>query len=192
MNLKLKTATTELPVSLVEAKQHCHVDFDDDDALITLYIKSAAAHIEGNRGVMGRALLNQDWELYADEFPCGDLTVPLGPLVSVASVEYLDQTTGNYVTWASSNYTVDMVSFEGRISPVDSWPSTLTRVNAVRVTFTAGHGADASTLPADIKAALLMLIGHWYSNREAVGDVGTMTVPLTFDSLIGAVSKISI
>lgn len=190
MALKLKTPPAVDPVSLEEAKKHCRVDWNDDDALIGLYIKAATAHCDGNRGVLGRAIVNQQWELYYDAFPCGPMQIPLGPLVSVDSVEYVDATTGLYVTWAGTNYAVDLASFEGWISPVDAWPTPRETMNAVRVTFTAGHGAD---VPADIKAMLLMLIGHWYQNREAV-VVGSPanSMPLTFESLLTTIRKITI
>jgi hypothetical protein len=41
-------------------------------------------------------------------------------------------------------------------------------------------------VPAAIKAAMKLAIGHWYENRESVVvGVTAMTLPMAFDALIG-------
>jgi uncharacterized phiE125 gp8 family phage protein len=45
-------------------------------------------------------------------------------------------------------------------------------LNAVEIVFTAGYGAAASSVDGDLIQAVKLLIGHWFANREAVGDVG--------------------
>jgi uncharacterized phiE125 gp8 family phage protein len=54
----------------------------------------------------------------------------------------------------------------------------------IQVTYVAGYGAAAS-VPQKYKQAMLLLIGHWYENRETV-IVGTISGPiaLAVDSLI--------
>ncbi|MGL5344882.1 MAG: head-tail connector protein [Plesiomonas sp.] len=39
-------------------------------------------------------------------------------------------------------------------------------------------------ISADIKLAMLMLIGHWYSNRESVADYEKSEVPMAFRFLV--------
>ena len=41
--------------------------------------------------------------------------------------------------------------------------------NPVLVTYVAGYGAAASAVPQRAKQAILLLVGHWYRQREAVG-----------------------
>ena len=193
MALKRILPRAASPITLALAKQHCRVTHSDDDAIINLYIQAAGDHIEGNRGVLGRALVNQSWELTYDAFPSGALEIPLGPLASVTSIEYAHPDTGIMTTMNAANYMVDTASWQGWVSPVDVWPDTRETLNAVKITFVAGHGATADDVPADIKMAMLHLISHWYENREAV-DIGNVTssIPLTFDTLIGAVRKITV
>jgi uncharacterized phiE125 gp8 family phage protein len=191
MGLKRLSPRAESPITLAQAKQHCRVDHSDDDAIIQLYMEAAVDHIEGNRGVLGYGLVNQAWELTYDAFPSDDLELPLGPVPSVTKVEYADLDTGVMIEWPSTNYQVD-ASREGWISPINGWPDTSDVINAVKVTFVAGYGPTAADVPADIKMALLHLVSHWYENREAVSDGNMMTVPMTFESLIGAIRKISI
>ncbi|EKO4983783.1 phage gp6-like head-tail connector protein [Escherichia coli] len=51
----------------------------------------------------------------------------------------------------------------------------------------AGYSEDPDSilLTADIKAAMLLLIGHWYANREAV-NIGNITtaVPFAIEALL--------
>jgi hypothetical protein len=64
---------------------------------------------------------------------------------------------------------VDNISEPGAITPAPDtyWPDTQNRTNAVQISFTTGYGA-ASTVPAGIKAWILMRIGALYENREEV------------------------
>jgi uncharacterized phiE125 gp8 family phage protein len=48
---------------------------------------------------------------------------------------------------------------------------------------TVGYGT-ADDVPATIKAAILMMIGHLYTNREAVSDVPMGTVPLGVTAML--------
>jgi uncharacterized phiE125 gp8 family phage protein len=191
MALKRLLPRAEMPITLAQARQHCRVDHSDEDAIIQVYMEAAVDHIEGNRGALGYALVNQNWELTYDDFPCEGLEVPLGPLVSVTSIEYANPT-GVMTLWDSGNYQVD-ASREGWIVPVDGWPATRETMNAVKIVFVAGHGPAAADVPADIKMALLHLVGHWYENREAVNITNlSFEIPLTFKSLIGMIRKQSV
>jgi uncharacterized phiE125 gp8 family phage protein len=78
------------------------------------------------------------------------------------------------------------VKVDGDIIPAYSkwWPvDTLVPGDAVKVSFTAGYGTD---IPRTTKQAMLMLIGNWYENREAV-VLGTKTpsnIPFGVDALL--------
>lgn len=136
-----------------------------------------------------RALITQTWDYKIDGFPSDDIWLPRAPLVSVTSVSYVDSN-GTTQTWDTANYGVDAPAGHecgpGRVIPDYgvSYPSTQQVPNAVTVRFVAGYGA-AAAVPAGIKAAMKLLIGHWWSNREAV-VVGTIasTVPMAVDSLL--------
>jgi hypothetical protein len=53
-----------------------------------------------------------------------------------------------------------------------------------------------ATAPENIKMAMLMLIAHWYRNREAVGEgsgsSGMSTVPLGYDALLSTEREYSL
>ena len=48
MGLSIVTQPTTEPLSIVDAKSHCRVEIDEDDALISQYITSARQFAEGN------------------------------------------------------------------------------------------------------------------------------------------------
>ena len=43
---------------------------------------------------------------------------------------------------------------------------------------------DALLLTTDIKLALMMMVGHWYANREAVSPEQLMPVPFSYRALL--------
>jgi uncharacterized phiE125 gp8 family phage protein len=184
MTLKLKTAPSTTPITLAEAKAHLRVDHTDEDTLIQTLLDAAVSHFDGYTGILGRCMISQVWELYYDAFPSGDMQVPLGNIISIDTVEYVDPTTEIYTTWADTNYEVDEESVEGWIVPIDTWPTAMETTNAVRVTFTAGFGASAASVPAAIRAALLLMIGHLYKNREAVADAAMAELPMGVRALV--------
>jgi uncharacterized phiE125 gp8 family phage protein len=182
-SLRLKTAPTTEPIALTEAKAQCRVDITDDDSYIsTFLIPTAREYCEG---VLNRALITQHWELSFDYWPVFPFDVPLPPLISVESITYYD-TTNTANTWDPSNYYVDPDHEPGRIALNSgiSLPTTALRlINAVKIDFTCGYG-DATTIPLKTKQAMLLLIGHWYNNRESVGKVGAET-EFTVNALLG-------
>ncbi len=184
MRLHPYTPPAVEPITLAEAKLHLRVDLDDDDDLITSLIVAARQVCEGR---LRRALVTQVWDLTLCGFPeCGPIRVPLPPLVSVGSVKYRDGA-GVQQTLSGSVYVV-AAGTPGAIHLADgqSWPTTQEHPEAVTVRFTAGYGA-AAAVPDCIKAAMKLLIGHWYENREAV-NVGNITseVPMAVTALLAA------
>lgn len=141
-----------------------------------------------------RALITQTWDLKLDGFPPTEIVIPNPPLISITTATGLILTytasDGTLTTWAEANYTVDAPAGPecgpGRIVPAYgvTWPSTRDVPNAVTVRFIAGYGA-AAAVPAGIKAAMKLCIGHWWRNREAV-DIGNITteLPLAVASLL--------
>jgi uncharacterized phiE125 gp8 family phage protein len=140
--------------------------YSAEDILLTNLIKAAREYCEN---FQGRSYITQTWDLLLDDWPDEDyIKVPYPPLVSVSSVKYYD-TDSTEATMDSGDYYVDTYAEPGRIvlGYGESWPSTTLRpANGVIVRFVAGYGAAAS-VPQCVKQAMLMLIGHWYENRES-------------------------
>ena len=177
MRLILTTAANEEPVTLNDARTHLRISDDDrtEDALILGII--SAARIEAER-TLGRPLVEQSWTAKMDGFPDSDeIELPLPPLVSVTTVKYVDPD-GELQTFSSAYYTVDTSGVCGRIylNYGYSWPDIRLEPNAVRIEFVAGYG-DASAVPEDIRAWMLLRIGDRYEHREGI-VVGTIASSL--------------
>jgi len=175
------------PVALSTAKAQVRVDWDDEDDLIASYISAARQYCED---ICGRAFVSQQWDLWLPQWPAGDrLYLPYPPVQTVDYVTYTDATeTVNTVDPAIyvANTAGDLAEVVLRFGQI--WPVTvLSPSRPINVRFTCGYG-DADAVPAPIKQAILLLMAHWYTNREAVviGRTATASVRVqeTLDALL--------
>jgi uncharacterized phiE125 gp8 family phage protein len=188
----LIAAAAETPVSTVEAKAHLRVDGDDDTALIGSLVAAATGHLDGYTGILGRCLVTQSWRQDFDEFSrVMRLPFPVAGITSIVSVDD-EGTTSSAI--AAANYDLQHDGLGSFVRFIDTYafPSGLAETRAVRVTFTAGYGA-ADAVPSALKAAILLLIGHWYGNREAVvtGTIAT-ELPMAVAALIEPYRRVGI
>lgn len=187
MGLTRTSAPATTPVSLAEAKAHLRVSSDAEDDLITALIQAATDRVDGRNGITNRALVTQTWEYTLDEFPVSDsayIILPLPPVQSISLITYIDSE-GAEQTLSSDTYNLDNTIDPARVylSYNQSWPSTQGIENAVTVTFVCGYGS-ASDVPGALKQAILLTVGHLYTNRENVAHSETYEVPQTAEYLI--------
>ena len=170
MGYTLVTPPAAYPVTLAEAKANCRIDGTDEDTLVNGLIAAATAHVESRTG---RSIIERVYDVTFDAF-ADEMILPVGPVLSVDEVAYLD-TTNATQTLASSAYQVDNTNSPHRIirEPGASWPAASQRKNAVTVTVTVGY----DTVPPELKQAILLLVGDWYRNREST-VVGTISSEL--------------
>ena len=152
-----------LAVNLGEVKDHLRVTHDEENFLISQYIRRAVAYAE-NR--LSMKLMSQTWDYFMDAFPVGDILLPYPPLSSVTTIKYYD-TDEAQQTIDTSDYRVDSVSMPARIEYVSSWPTNFAKVNAVEIRFVCGY-ATKGDIPENIINALFLLISHFNENRQAV------------------------
>jgi uncharacterized phiE125 gp8 family phage protein len=204
----------DLPVlSLALAKRQCRVDYNDDDELIQSLIDSATAWLDGPGGWLGRCLMPQTLELRQDSFWHGDwklgdryiweegalplwnrwpfsrrIELPFPPFISLTSITFEDGS-GVDQTLASNGW----VATDEGVDPSygTTWPSGRLAANAVRIRYQAGYlptTAGASTVPAPIRHAIMLLVSHWYAHPDAVVGVenrdSSTPLPLGVDSLL--------
>lgn len=185
MGLLLTTAPALEPLTLTEAKAHLRQDGTDEDALIVALISSVRIAVEN---YLSRALINQTWTQTFPSWGCLELLRP--PHVSVTSVSYLDAN-GDSQTLASSAYQVDLSGdMQARVMPAygTTFPVLRSQVyNPVTIVFVAGYGATAASVPGPIRSAMLLLLAHLYSQREAVSMAGVSMseAPLSVQWLLG-------
>lgn len=188
----LITAPVDTPVSLDEVKRHVNApESSDDDGVLNVLITAAVSHIDGWTGILGRCLMPQTWRQDYDDFrSC--MRLPLFPVASITSLKYTD-TAGAEQTIAGANYTLkndDRGAYVEFVSTY-SFPSLNAESSAVRIAYVAGY-ADAASVPGAIKAAILLLIGHWYANREAVavGPNAPVVLPMAVDALLAPFRRV--
>lgn len=192
MAQSLITAPTIEPITLVEAKAQCRGEVDDDDGLIAGFIITARQHLETETR---RAFMTQAWDLTLDyDWPRERvlsslrprIVLPRPPVQSVTSISYID-TAGATQTLAANQYKLAKANTgEWFIEPAYGaiWPSVRSEMAAVTVRFVAGYGSNPGDPPEPLRQAMLLLIGHYFENREAVA-AGTLTeLPLAVASLV--------
>lgn len=157
-------------VTLADLRLHLRVDQTTEDTLITALRDSAIAHLDGWGGVLGRAIAEQQWR--QDFTAWGDLRLAL-PDVSEVTVTAVDADGADLsVTgWTLKRDDIGWyVEAQGDGSPA-----------TVSVTMTCALPEDR--LPA-VRAAVKLLVGHWFANREAVSADGLQEVPVAVSALI--------
>jgi len=171
-------------ITLAQAKEHCRISHDDEDLYISSLIAAAVSYVDGD-GLLGRAMITQTWVQWVPQSP-GWVRLAMGPFQALVSVEYYNA--------AGDLLAADLADFETRLSgdhvickPRENaeWPNADDRADAIKITYRVGFGDDADDVPAGIRHALLMLVSHWYENREAViVGTGAINTPMAFDMLI--------
>ena len=180
------TGPTAEPISVAEAKRHLRIEHSDDDLLIQRLIDTAIAMVDVT-GVLGKAMITQTWSECYGQYP-SEITLSLGPVQSVSAIKYYD--TDNVLqTDTLSNYFVLGTSGRTTIRPKSGfhWPTTFKRDDAIKIEYVIGYGDTFRDVPNTVRHALLMLVAHYYENREneLIGTV-SKTLPFGFEALIGS------
>ena len=111
----------------------------------------------------------------------------LGPVQSVSAIRYYDSNNA-LQTDTLSNYHIMGTAGRTLVSPKAgfNWPVTFQRDDAIKIEYVIGYGGAATDVPETIRHALLMLVAHYYENREneLIGTT-SKTLPYGFEDLIG-------
>lgn len=182
--LELLEAPATTPVTAAEVKEQLRIEHTDDDALIARLINVAVAYTDV-QGALGHAMITQKWGQWVDGTPPQTVKLLLGPLIAVTAVKYYD-TSGTLQTDTLSNYEIFGTEFSSTIGPKEgfAWPVTQDRPDAIRIEYTIGYGSASTDIPETLRHALMMLIGHWYDNRETTMMDELSNVPYGFDALM--------
>lgn len=162
------------PVSLAEALAQLNGPAGQDDYVSSL-ISAAREYCEQYQG---RAYISR---LVAQLVDLADLRVarlielPMPPLIAVELVQTLDMD-GAETTLASNGYRVNTAREPARVKLLEV-PSEATQA---RVTYHAGYGTAGSSVPARMRQAILLLVTHWFANREPVSVGMSQVAELPF------------
>jgi uncharacterized phiE125 gp8 family phage protein len=183
VGLSIVTPPASDPVSLAEAKTHLRITAPDEDALIVGYLLAAREHVET---ITRRALLTQTWDYSIDAW-ADRIVLPKPPVQSVTSISYLDQAGATQTLSAALYRLVKQSTGEWAILKAYNavWPAVQTVESCITIRFVCGYGTPPGSIPEAIRQAILLLVGHWFANREAV-NVGNIVneLPLGVEPLL--------
>ena len=202
------------PVTLAEAKLHLRIDNADEDALISNLVTAATRwaedycdrtfchtqwqmRVDSFYGAIGSPV---QFGLKADgnniegrqgTVPNLDIELPRPPMVqagtaTAVTITYTPSAGASTATLAATEYRVDRQATPGAARPLygQTWPSHLVDQNSVAVTWWAGYSADGTSVPAPVKSAILMLVSHLWSNRDAASETALSEVPFGVKALL--------
>lgn len=154
----LTTAATAYAVDLCELKEQVQVDHDGDDSLLNRLIKVATLSVENWCNI---ALITQTRRMTFQEFPV-EFRPDRPPLIAVSSIGYTD-TNGDSQTVATATYRVQTDERPGRVqlAASKSWP-TIKEDTDVTLTYTCGYGASSSSVPQDLRHAVMLVAQMLY------------------------------
>jgi uncharacterized phiE125 gp8 family phage protein len=141
------------PVTLAEAKNYCRVTFNADDSLITMLITQSREAVEAATGL---SLIPKNVVTYFYNIS-GDFDIPFGP-VDIDSFELFDLNQNGLEITGSS------LQLIGDEFPKLSYP----KYANLKATYDAGY----TTIPMDLKIAILDQISYSYENRGLDSDTG--------------------
>tara|TARA_R110001583_G_scaffold135046_2_gene286810 strand:- start:1850 stop:2425 length:576 start_codon:yes stop_codon:yes gene_type:complete len=181
MIIKQSAAPDVEPVSVDEVKSQLVWCGDADDTLISSMIPVARQIAEQRTG---RAFITQSWDRWYDAFPA-QIVLPWAPLQSITAVTYTD-IDGDIQTLDTSVYTADSDSEPGRVylGYGQSWPSTRCMKKAVKVSYVAGFGDAAEDVPAQLRLAIMLLVGSLLNNREDDAPLQLHKVPWGVEQML--------
>jgi hypothetical protein len=187
MDYSLKRITDPAiePVTVSELKKHTHIDYSEEDTILSNWITTARMLAED---FQRRSFIAQVWEIAFDFFPTLPIYLPRSPIIGLMSIKYYDyqntETTlydsvDNPITTTeepgttletNEDFLVDTDSEPGRLGFAYSklWPSVVLRsMNAVKIRYAAGYGLTAATVPAPVKDAIQLYCAWRNENRAA-------------------------
>jgi uncharacterized phiE125 gp8 family phage protein len=180
-------------IDLAAAKEHLRVDTDAEDSSIAIYLASAKAAVESATGkLLSQRIVAQSLA----GFPCDPQRAAIrlwyGPVSGdVVAITYddsdgIEQALADFRLVEGS--TAKLLPAYGAL-----WPSAQYADGSVRITYTAGYADE--DVPGDLDQAVLMLVGHYYLNREAVNSgtsAGAVELPLGVEALVAPYRPVGI
>ena len=187
-------------ITLAEAKTHLRIvsTHTDDDTYITELIKIAQSLVEAECSIY---LTSQSLKAVADQWPENDvIDLGISSSSTTPTVKYYNESNVLTTLVKDTDYYISNglgVSQSLRIYPVNTWPSTFDKPDAIEIVFTSGI---RSTIIDDNpgvfllgKQAMYLIIGRYFEMRQDV-VTGTMVseMPLAAKHIMNQIKNITI
>lgn len=176
------TPPAQQPLLLADVKDYLRITSTSSDVLLTQLIDTAT--FLGQRW-SDRIFINTEFRTLRDNFDFAAFQLRRNPFNQLNAFEYLDDT-NNLVTIDPATYYVNIEN-DGYSSinllNGESWPDNISDnrdLQRIRIDFQAGFGSDETSVPSDIKTALMAHIAALYENRgdcACTGNDANMLLP---------------
>ena len=194
--MKVIEDVTSEPLTLAECRLHLRVDASEDsdggthpdDSLITALLTASREVCEAFTGL---SFARKTLEIAIDVFPLSTdpgglpIELPFGPVLDVQSISWGDASDDEM---AAVDYTLDDYRLPNRVYPVATeWPTVTAATNLIKIRYLAGYGVDSdggTALPYAARAAMLLVLGHLYENREDTVDKQMFELPYGAQALL--------
>lgn len=165
----LVTKPAELPVSVAELKLPLGLDHTSDyDTYLGQLIGTAVEHLDGWRGILGRAIIVQRW---SQSYPRWErmMRLPM-PADTLVAARYRNEDDAEQA-FDESQLLLHSASGASwvEVGAEVTLPATVDRDDAVTLTFEAG-AANAAAVPDRIKVTIIRIAMELYHDGAASGS----------------------
>jgi uncharacterized phiE125 gp8 family phage protein len=182
------------PVSLYDAKDHLRItpDVAEDDAYIQGLLAAGRRMVESR---LGSCTTATRWTARLESIGCSSccsdgVAIPMPPILVDIDHPFeavLRNADGVQEIIDPAAYWIDDDAFPAVLRTRRGWPSVCCE-SSVSIRFWAGY-RTAQEVPAQIRAALKLLVATWYENRESVAtESGAIVMPHAVDALLASES----
>ena len=175
------------PITLAQACAHLRIDAGDDDDTVTALIAAAREHVEKVTGLVltERTVVEPAGGLgrwiELDAWPIADgATIAVSYLDDAGAEQQVPET-----AWRAARARRPVRLYPSVAGWGVSGALAIDAVLPVSIKVDAGYAPE--DVPPSVRAAMLLLIGHWFRNREAVvagGSAAAVELPLAVDALL--------
>ena len=173
-------AALNKPITGADYEDFWEAYTDPEDAYLNSLITMTREYAEFT--LCHRAFAQQTLTYTTDEWRT-PIKLPRPPLIAISSCTYKDEDGTVHTLIEDVDFFVDKNQEPARIFPADYWPTAkLWKVSPITIVYTAGH----ATPPDELKQWMLLMIAHYYENREAILPMGhnIMRTPYGSDYLL--------
>lgn len=176
------------PISAMEIAQELKIDIDEITGDFQTYIESLIdAAVLFAEKCTKRVLINSAFTAYLDGFYPGALyEIRRSPLNTIESISVVSGGASSVVSSDVYYFAQSPLFSVLGLSGGYSWPTSDNIMHSVAINFTAGY----TTIPADLKKAVMMYVGQLYANRGDCDLTGPNGGAVTQCSLPAAVKNI--
>lgn len=169
------TPPEKLPVTIEEVRAACRVDDDRFDDQLMRQAQAAVDRLDGYRGRLGRALIHQTWRQDFGFCERGPWRLRFPDVLPDEALAVWRDTDGGETPAAiliDEDVIGSFVTVRGRTGGLSG--------RLLRVTYVAGYGREPDDVPAAIREAILLDIGHRFQANSEDGQLRSFQVDGAF------------